>query len=165
MDDKAETIKKPAEVLEDLKAAAEGKLKVEPVDLASLDPKVHMGVPTACALKHPITKADTGQRIWLFGKDSERVQDYLRGEADAKMAKQASRAAKGDDPEPMTIAQLEKQAIDLLVIATDRWENVYFKGETDAQFTVAKARELYAMDWVRVQLNKWIGELEHFMPG
>lgn len=143
--------------------AATHGIAPEPVDLADLDTAIHMGRPTACPILHPKTKADTGQRVWLYGMDSQRVQDYLRGKADAKLKLQAERAARGQDEEPTTIAQLEDAAIELLCVATDRWENVFFEGEANTQFTLEKAKRLYKIDFIRKQLNKWMGDIDRFM--
>ena len=132
------------------------------VDLADLSLSVLTSKSTPVAILHPITKADTGQRIWLFGKESERVVSYINGEANAQLRRNADLAARGKDPEPPTVEKGEARQIELLIVATDRWENVFFQGQANTEFTVAKAKELYKLDFVRKQLNEALGDLERF---
>lgn len=132
------------------------------VDLADLDLAKITAVSTPVAILHPITKQDTGQRIWLFGKESQRVTDYINGEANAQLRRNADLAARGKDPEPPTVERGEQRQIELLIVATDRWENVYFNGERNAQFSVAKAKELYKLSFIQKQLNAALNDLERF---
>lgn len=135
------------------------------VDLLALDTAVAMSQSAACHIINPLTKQETGAKIYLFGSDSERVQNYINGEANAQLRREADLRARGKTPEAPTVEKAIDRAIELLIVATDRWEGVSFGGETNVTFTVAKARELYKVKFIREQLQEFMGEIENFMKG
>lgn len=148
---------------ENLKSHTSALVGANAVDLLSLDTAKHMGRSAPCAIINPLTRQPTGAKIWLFGNDSERVQAYINGEANAQLAKNAELAARGKTPPPPTVEKAIERSIELLIVATDRWEDVAFGGETGVTFSVPKAKELYAVKFVREQLQEFMGEIEGFI--
>ena len=140
-------------------------LGADMIDLASINETHLMNNPICVELKHPTTKAGLGQKVWLLGKDSDRVSAYINGEVNARLRKEADLSARGKQGEVPTVERAKARSIELLTVATVRWENVFFDGEANAEFTVAKAAKLYSQQWVRDQLAEPIGELENFMQG
>lgn len=134
-----------------------------PVDLATLEPAKIMAQSIRVEIKHPATKAGTGQYIWIFGNDHPKVKAYVDDKVDADLARTAERRQRGKLVEAPTVQKGVNRTVELLCVATDRWENVLFKGVPNADFTVANARELYAFDWLRDQLLEAMGDYERFL--
>jgi hypothetical protein len=132
-------------------------------DLLDMDPR-KLGA-ARMEIKHPITKVGTGQYIWLLNIQHPKVQNFINGEADAELAKEADWSARGKTAPARTVEQGNKRTIDLVTVATDRWEGVNFNKETDVQFTVQKARELYAVPFIREQCVEFMRELDGFTQG
>lgn len=147
-----------ADQLNSLKGAAEQML-----DLANLDTR-KLG-SAACELFHPVTKEKLGQTIWLFSKDHPKVQSYMADRADRDLRNEANLSARGKQPDPPTVAKGRERAIELLTIATDRWENVFFKGQADVAFSVSLAKEVYEVPFIREQCLGFLGEIENFTNG
>lgn len=133
-------------------------------DLLALDTAKVMGKSSPCDIVNPLTKKPTGARVWLYGSDSQRVQDYVNGEADAQLAKNAELAARGKSPDAPTTDKARKRSIDLLIVATDKWENVNMGGQV-VEFTHQRAQELYGVKFIREQLQEFMGEIENFTKG
>lgn len=132
-------------------------------DLAGLDTRKIESA--ACEIMNKATGASTGAKVWLFPMDHEKVQAYINQRANEQMRLEASQRARGKEPNPPTVERGVERTIELLCVATDRWENLTWQGERDASFDIQKAKALYAVPQVREQLTEFIGELENFIKG
>lgn len=134
-----------------------------PIDLFSLDTSKHMSVASPCEILHPVTKAPTGQIIRIFGNDSEKVTAYINQEANSQLARDANMQRRNKEPLPPTVEKSTARLIELLIVATESWENVSFNGQTNVPFTVAAAKELYQVKFIREQLQEFMADIENFM--
>ena len=137
----------------------------EGVDLMAIDPAKVLCASSPCDIINPLTKAKTGGRVWLYSMESERVQSFLNERADQELRKSADLAARGKDPEPPSVERSIKRQIELLTVATDRWEGINMNGATNVDFSVQRAIELYRVKFIREQLQNYANEHENFMQG
>jgi hypothetical protein len=135
------------------------------LDLLSLDTGKAMSEAIPVNILNPFTKKPTGAVIWILGKDSDTVTRYINDEVNSRIRREAALRERGKSPEPPTVEKGQAQTIELLIVATTRWENVRIGEDRNVDFSVARAKELYKVAFVREQLAEAMGDLENFIKG
>ena len=131
-------------------------------DLSTLSPSKIMANSISVELIHPLKKTPTGQFIHIYGNDHPKVKEYVDSKVNADLAKTAERRQRGKLVEAPTVQKGVARTIELLIVATESWENVFFKTK-NCPFTVSAAQEFYTFDWVRDQLLEAMGDYERFL--
>lgn len=105
----------------------------------------------------PLTNDEKESAIWVYSQDSEVYKTYLR--------KQQNRRLSDKNRTKITAEELEAQALEGLVIVTDRFENVKFKGEVlDGKVSGAKIRDLYStVPAVREQVDAFFADRTNYL--
>jgi hypothetical protein len=143
--------------------------KVEMLDYDSFDTVKACNVPVEVRIKHPATQAPTPIKIWMLGKHSDIVQDYVKARVNAKRRADQQAAKRGKEPPVTTVEQDEADQIELLTLAVfssqKKWEGVS-KNKQAVEFTVQNIKMVITESQViRDQLDETLGDVEAFFQG
>jgi hypothetical protein len=133
--------------------------KTTGTDFALLDMSAAHEKGTRIQLHHPQTEKPLPSWITLRGDESPEVQQFLRGEINAQIRRNAK-----PDSAPQTIEDSIKAAVEKLTIATITWEGIEW-GSEPMPCTPENCRKLYSQKWVREQLFKALEDEGNFPLG
>lgn len=135
------------------------------IDLDDLDLAAACDRGYELELTHPVSKKPLGVFISIVGKESETFKGYIRKETNDKLAKDALRSKNGQEPELETMEMVDERGIALLATCTTGWRNVKYKGK-DLSYSRENVIKLYTnLSWVKIQVDRAIGNLANFMKG
>ena len=143
---------------------------IESFDLSELDTIEASDKGAELQLKHFITEKPLPVFITLLGKHSSTFREITNERVNERIAREAAASQRNKTPSNPTAEEAEERAIELLAACTTGWRTgdkpiVMLKGE-ELRFTVDNAKKVYReMLWVREQVDKFIGDLENFIPG
>lgn len=137
----------------------------KPVDISDFDTGAASDKGFELELRHPTTDKPLGTFITVLGKHSAIFREHIRDQINERQRREAAAERKGKSNAPVTAEEIERQALELLVICTIGWRNMNYKGE-ELPFSEANALKVYSEQiWVRGQVDEAIGDLENFMKG
>jgi hypothetical protein len=123
--------------------------------------------PSKMLILHPVTRQplrnkDTGEESWIevLSMGSKVGREHDRSVTDKQLKMRNRR---------LTADEFEGDMTEKLARLTKGWSLVTLEGDPiDVPFSVANARELYAMAelvWLREQVNDWASDLGNFQTG
>ena len=131
------------------------------MDLTKLNLSTASAEGVQMELLHPVTEVsfDPPIHITVVGMDSDRYQKIQR-EATNKRLKKAQH--RGRVRLQVTAEELEQESIELLAKCILGWENIEWEGEP-LKFSLDNAKKLVSVQWIREQLDAFIGDRANFL--
>lgn len=151
------------------------------IDLADLNTTEGSDKGARVELVHPVSRVGLGLFFTVYGKHSQVYRDIVRDRIDHRVKRESYAARRNKQLDPRTAAEVEREALELLVSCTIAWDREETTGEGDdarkevkpgwtfggevLDFNVPNAMNLYTnLVWVREQVDNAIGDLENFIP-